>query len=66
MLRYQLPNVQNVWLPTDIPYTDRHSTHNVIKFGCLTLKKGRQFTGCNQVEDGTVLLNPLCDMRIPK
>lgn len=22
--------------------------------------------GCNQVEDGTVLLNQLCDMRIPK
>lgn len=22
--------------------------------------------GCNQVEDGTVLLNPLCDMRIPR
>lgn len=22
--------------------------------------------GCNQVEDGTVLLNQLCDMRIPE
>lgn len=66
MLRYQLPNVQNVWLSTDIPNTDRHSTSNVIKFRCLALKKERKLMVCNQVEDGTVLLNPLCDMRIPR
>lgn len=66
MLRYHLPNVQNVWLPTDIPNTDRHSTCNVIKFRCLVLKKERKFMDCNQVEDGRVLLNLLCNIRIPK
>lgn len=66
MLRHQLPNVQNIWLPTDIPNTDKPSTRTVIKFRCLALKKERKFMGYNQAEDGTELLNQLCDMRITK